>query len=91
MRSRKNVKQSYAEAYFAKCIKQKFRDKHYTTEHPIGYYFANAGGIPLWGVIAAIVASLFERYEFGIIDDNILVTISATVILFLGGIFGPLG
>ena len=58
---------------------------------PIGYYFANAGGIPLWGVIAAIVASLFERYEFGIIDDNILVTISATVILFLGGIFGPLG
>ena len=59
---------------------------------PIGYYFANAGvpSIPLWGVIAAIVASLFERYEFGIIDDNILVASSAIVVLYIGLIFGPL-
>ncbi len=59
---------------------------------PIGYFFANSGepSIPLWGVIAAIVASLFERYEFGKIDDNILVTVSATIILYIGGIFGPL-
>ena len=57
---------------------------------PIGYYFASAGGIPLWGVIAAIVASLFERYEFGIIDDNILVTVSATLILYIGGMVGPI-
>lgn len=57
---------------------------------PIGYYFANAGGIPLWGVIAAVVASLFERYEFGIIDDNVLVAVSATVILYIGGVLGPL-
>lgn len=59
---------------------------------PIGYFFANSGvpSIPLWGVIAAIVASLFERYEFGKIDDNVLVTVSATIILYIGGIFGPL-
>lgn len=59
---------------------------------PIGYYFANAGNpsIPLWGVIAAVFASLFERYEFGIIDDNILVTGSAVIILYFGGILGPL-
>ena len=58
---------------------------------PVGYYFAHVGGIPLWGIIAAVVASLFERYEFGIIDDNILVTASATIILYLGGVLGPLG
>ena len=59
---------------------------------PIGYYFAHAGNpsIPLWGVIAAIVASLFERYEFGMIDDNVLITGSATIILYIGGIVGPL-
>ena len=59
---------------------------------PIGYYFAHAGNpsIPLWGIIAAVVASLFERYEFGIIDDNVLITSSATIILYIGGIVGPL-
>jgi len=59
---------------------------------PIGYYFANSGdpSIPLWGIIAAVVASLFERYEFGIIDDNVLVAGSATIILYIGGLIGPL-
>jgi len=59
---------------------------------PIGYYFANAGdpSIPLWGIIAAIFASFFERYEFGPIDDNILVAGSATAILYIGGILGPI-
>ena len=60
---------------------------------PIGYYFSNMSGIEglaLWGVIAAIVASLFERYEFGLIDDNILVTVSAAIILYVGGLVGPL-
>jgi hypothetical protein len=59
---------------------------------PIGYYFAHAGNpsIPLWGIIAAIVASLFERYEFGMIDDNVLITGSATIILYIGGIVGPI-
>jgi len=59
---------------------------------PIGYFFANSGepSIPLWGVFAAIVASLFERYEFGKIDDNILVTVIATIILYIGGIIGPI-
>jgi len=50
---------------------------------PIGYYFASFEGIALWGVFAAIVASFFERYEFGRIDDNVLVTVSATVILLV--------
>ncbi len=59
---------------------------------PIGYYFslASTPSIPIWGIIAAIIASLFERYEFGLIDDNILVTASATIILYIGGILGPI-
>ncbi|MCK4364995.1 MAG: hypothetical protein KAW45_02985 [Thermoplasmatales archaeon] len=59
----------------------------------IGYYFASYSGIAglaIWGIIAAIVASLFERYEFGIIDDNVLVAGSATIILYVGGIAGPI-
>jgi len=60
---------------------------------PIGYYFASASNpsIPIWGIIAAVFASLFERYEFGVIDDNILVAGSATIILYIGGILGPIG
>jgi hypothetical protein len=59
---------------------------------PIGYFFGSLSGIEglaLWGVIAALVASLFERYEFGPIDDNVLITFSAIVILYIGGMIGP--
>jgi phytol kinase len=60
---------------------------------PIGYYFtvnSNIYGLAFWGVLAAIVASFFERYEFGIIDDNVLIAGSATIILYLGSIIGPI-
>jgi hypothetical protein len=60
---------------------------------PIGYYFANLSSInnlAIWGVIAALVASVFERYEFGPIDDNILITVSSTIVLYLGSIIGAL-
>ena len=52
---------------------------------PIGYFFANMAGLAVWGVLAAIAASFFERYEFGFIDDNILITVSSTAVLFIGG------
>ena len=53
---------------------------------PIGYYFASVAvvPIPLWGVVAAIIASLVERFEFGAIDDNVLITVSVTLILIAG-------
>jgi len=60
---------------------------------PIGFYFGSLSGIPglaFWGIVAAIIASIFERYEFGPIDDNILITISATVTLYIGSIIGPI-
>ena len=56
----------------------------------IGYFFADMAGIAWWGIIAAVVASLFERYEFGPFDDNILITISSIVVLFIGGAVGPI-
>ena len=57
---------------------------------PIGYFlasFSSVQGLAIWGVLAAIVASIFERYEFGPIDDNILITISATIVLVIGSFF----
>lgn len=45
---------------------------------PIGYYYA---GIP--GVVAAVVASVIERFEFNPVDDNILITASALIVLVL--------
>lgn len=51
---------------------------------PLGYYFAGIVGIAFWGVLAAIVSSIVERYEFGPIDDNILITVSATIVLLIG-------
>lgn len=50
---------------------------------PLGYFLAGFGGIAIGGVIAAIVASTMERYEFGPIDDNILITISSSIVLYM--------
>ena len=48
-------------------------------------------GIPVWGVISAVVATWVERYEFGPIDDNVLITVAASAVLLLGTWVGPLG
>jgi len=50
---------------------------------PLGYLLAGTIGIPLGGAIAAIVASIMERYEFGPIDDNILITVSSSIVLII--------
>lgn len=59
---------------------------------PLGWFAAKAGepSIPVWGLIAAIVATLVERYEFGPVDDNILITACATAVLMIGVQVGPL-
>ncbi len=59
---------------------------------PMGWVVAGMGdpSIPVWGLIAASVATFVERYEFGPIDDNILITISATAVLLWGIEVGPL-
>ena len=58
----------------------------------MGYYLGGLSdpALPIWGVIAAIVATIVERYEYGPIDDNVLITVSATIVLFIGNDVGPL-
>jgi phytol kinase len=58
----------------------------FTVINTTGYYFANmaVNPIPLWGVLAAIVASIVERYEIGPIDDNVLITVTTMIILIVG-------
>ncbi len=46
--------------------------------------------IPAWGLLSALVATLIERYEIGPIDDNILITVSASMVLLAGTYLGPL-
>ena len=59
---------------------------------PLGWFAAGAGdpSLPVWGLIAATVATFVERYEYGPIDDNILITVCATAILLIGVQVGPL-
>ena len=77
------------------------RSKHYIgnifmaiTCLPLGYFLGSFAGLALGGLIAGGVASAIEHYEFGPIDDNILITISSTLILltfyhFQFGIINP--
>jgi hypothetical protein len=60
---------------------------------PIGYFFADMSGIEglaVWGVIAAVVASIVEKFEIGPIDDNVLITVCSIIVLYIGGIVGPI-
>ena len=59
---------------------------------PLGWWLASSASTPLpwWGVIAAVTASWIERYEFGPVDDNILITVASTLIILLGSYVGPL-
>jgi dolichol kinase len=60
---------------------------------PIGFIFAQISGIEgmlIWAVIAAAVASIVERYEFRFIDDNILISIFSSIVLYIGFLFNSI-
>ena len=59
---------------------------------PLGWIIGNMSNpaIPLWGAISGAVASFVERYEFGPIDDNVLIVVASCVVLVLGIEMGPL-
>ncbi len=59
---------------------------------PLGYIIGAMAEpqIPLWGLIAGIVASFVERYEFGPIDDNVLIVVFSSIVLFVGLNLGPI-
>ncbi len=46
--------------------------------------------LPLWGALSGAVASFVERYEFGPIDDNVLIVVASSLVLLLGLAIGPL-
>ena len=50
---------------------------------PLGYILGWLGGIPVGGIIGAIVASFTERFEIGPLDDNVLITISSSIIVYV--------
>jgi hypothetical protein len=50
---------------------------------PLGYGLGGLGEISVGGAIAALAASIVERYEYGIIDDNVLVAVSSSVLLYI--------
>ncbi|MBK1642633.1 hypothetical protein CKO12_12255 [Chromatium okenii] len=53
---------------------------------PLGWFIGAQAdpAMPLWGLASAVVATVIERYEFGPIDDNILITVAASAVLLLG-------
>ena len=59
---------------------------------PLGYFIGAMAEpeIPLWGLISGLVASVVERYEFGVIDDNILIVVFSSIVLFIGLNVGPI-
>jgi dolichol kinase len=59
---------------------------------PMGWIIGGLANpaIPVWGLMSAIVATWIERYEFGPIDDNVLITVAASAVLLLGTYVGPL-
>lgn len=66
------------------------RSKHYIgnvfmalTCLPIGYGIGSFGNLAIGGLFAGGIASAIEHFEFGPIDDNILITISSTLFLIL--------
>ena len=59
---------------------------------PLGWVIGGHAdpSIPWWGVTSAVVATWVERYEFGPIDDNVLITLAASAVLLLGSVVGRL-
>jgi len=54
---------------------------------PFGYYFGQLGQMGFIGIIAAVVASIVERYEIGPFDDNVLITVFSSIVLYAGSFF----
>ena len=59
---------------------------------PLDYIIGNNSdpSIPVWGALSGAVASFVERYEFGVIDDNVLIVVASSIIIALGVHLGPI-
>lgn len=54
---------------------------------PAGYLFGLQADMAIAGAIAGLIASIVERYEYGPIDDNVLITIFSTAFLYFYYVF----
>ena len=60
---------------------------------PLGFLLAaqadrtGMNNMIIWALIAALAASIVERYEIGPIDDNVLIATSSSIILLIGSWF----
>ncbi len=66
------------------------RSKHYIgnvfmaiTCIPLGYVIGSFAGLAIGGMFSGAIASVIEHYEFGPIDDNILITLSSSIVLIV--------
>jgi phytol kinase len=50
---------------------------------PIGYYLGAQGSIAIIGAFAGLIASIAERFECGPFDDNVIITVSTTLFIYL--------
>ena len=50
---------------------------------PLGYLFGSLAALSFGGIISAFLASAIEHFEFGPIDDNILITVSASITILI--------
>lgn len=59
---------------------------------PLGVWVAAQASppIPIWGALTAIFSTWIERYEFGPIDDNILIAVVSMTLLIIGHLYGPI-
>ena len=59
---------------------------------PLGFMIGKSAdpSIPIWGAISGAVASFVERYEFGPIDDNVLIVVASSVVIAVGIYIGPI-
>lgn len=57
---------------------------------PLGWFVGASldPSIPWWGLASGAVASFVERYEFGPIDDNVLIVVASSIVLLLGLVLG---
>ncbi|MBX2813632.1 MAG: hypothetical protein KTR25_17575 [Myxococcales bacterium] len=59
---------------------------------PMSIIVANQASppLPIWGIVIALVASVVERYEFGVIDDNVLIGVASTLTILAATYIGPM-
>ena len=59
---------------------------------PMGWFIGmeSITSIPIWSIFSGALASLVEPYEYGPIDDNVLIATASTILLIIGATQGQI-